>query len=152
MLLKAMFDNPAGVAREMDRLFDSMTSSQPLGFVPTIRPQWTYPALNLWEDQQHLYAEAELPGLTMDDVEVLVTEDQLTVRGSRNVDLPEDARALRRERAIGHFERTIDLPAPIDADHVEARLTNGVLTITLPKAAAARARKVSVKALSSDQS
>ena len=46
MLLKAMFNNPLGVAREMDRLFDSMLSSQPFGFVPTIRSQWVPGKLN----------------------------------------------------------------------------------------------------------
>ncbi len=147
MLLKAMFNSPLGVAREMDRLFDSMSSSQPFGFVPTIHSQWAYPAINVWEDQDHLYAEAELPGLKMDDIEVLVTEDQLTIRGTRRIDVPEDARALRRERAIGTFERTIGLPAPVETDHVEAKLSHGVLSIMLPKIAAAKPRKIEVKAL-----
>ncbi len=147
MLLKAMFNSPLGAAREMDRLFDSMMSSQPFGFVPTIRSQWTYPAINVWEDQGHLYAEAELPGLRMEDIEVLVTDDQLTLRGTRGVDVPGEARALRRERAIGAFERSVVLPAPIDTEHVEARLTNGVLTITLPKAAAGKPRRIEVKSL-----
>ncbi len=49
MLLKAMLNNPLGAAREMDRLFDSMVSSQPFGSVPTFRSQWAHPAVNLWE-------------------------------------------------------------------------------------------------------
>lgn len=145
MLLKAMFNNRLGVAREMDRLFDSMISSQPFGSVPAIRSQ--FPAINVWEDQERLYAEAELPGLTMDDLEVLVTEDMLTVRGTRRIGVPEEVRALRRERAVGEFERSIGLPTPIDTEHVEAKLTNGVLSITLPKAAAVKPRKIEVKAL-----
>jgi HSP20 family protein len=148
MLRNAIVNNPLGVAREMDRLFDSMMSSQPFGFVPTIRSQWAYPAINVWEDQDHLYAEAELPGLKMEDIEVLVTDDQLTVRGNRTVDVPDTARALRRERAVGEFERTVGLPVPIDTEGVEARLTDGVLTITLPKAAAVKPRKIEVKSLS----
>lgn len=147
MLLKAMFNHPLGVAREMDRLFDSMVSSQPFGFVPTIRSQWTYPAINVWEDENNLYAEAETPGLKMEDLEVLLADDQLTVRGTRHVEIPNESRALRRERAVGAFERTIGLPMSIDADRVEARLADGVLTITLPKAAAVKPRKIEVKAL-----
>ena len=147
MLLKAMFDNPAGVAREMDRLFDSMTSSQPFGSVPTIRSRWSYPAINMWEDGEHLYAEAELPGLRIDDVQVHVTDDQLTVRGARQVEVPEGARSLRRERPVGEFERTVNLPSPIETDRVEARLTDGVLTITLPKVAAVKPRKIEVTSL-----
>ena len=88
-----------------------------------------------------------LPGFKMDDVEVLVTDDQLTLRGSRNAPAPEEGRALRRERAVGSFERTIGLPVSIDTERVEAKLTNGVLSITLPKAEAARPRKISVRAL-----
>ena len=149
MLLKAMFDSPLGVACEMDRLFDSMISSQPFGFVPTIRSQYAYPAINVWEDEEHLVAEAELPGVTMDDIEVLVTADQLTLRGKRAVAAPESARTLRRERMVGSFERTIALPSDIDSEKVEARLAHGVLTITLPKAAAVKPRKVTVRALPS---
>jgi HSP20 family protein len=147
MLLKAMFNNPLGVAREMDRLFDSMVSSQPFGFVPTIRSPWTYPAINVWEDEEHVYAEAELPGLRMDEIEVLVTDDQLSIRGHRRVDVPEEARALRRERAVGEFDRTIVLPTPIDADGVEAKLSDGVLMITLPKSASIKPRRIEVKTL-----
>jgi len=148
MLLRAMFDTPLGVAREMDRLFDSMVSSQPIGFVPTIRARGAYPAVNLWEDAETLHAEAELPGLSMQDIEVHVTADELVLKGARTIEVPAEARALRRERAVGTFERTIALPAPIDIDKVEARLVNGVLTITLPKAAEAQPRKVEVHAAS----
>ena len=148
MLAKAVFNNPFSVAREMDRLFDSMTANQPFGVVPTIRSQWTYPAINVWEDENHLHVEAELPGLALDDIEVHVTDDELTIRGTRAVEVPEDARALRRERPVGSFERTIGLPASIDSEQVEAKLVGGVLTVTMPKAAIARPRKVEVKAMS----
>jgi len=141
----ALFNHPLGIAREMDRLFDSMLSTQPLGFVPAIRTQWTYPALNVWEDDDNFYAEAELPGMTMDDIEVFVTDDELTVKGARNVDVPEGARPLRRERAIGTFARTVQIPSPIDAEHVDAKLLHGVLAITMPKAAQSKPRRISVQ-------
>ena len=149
MLLKAVLNSPLGIAREMDRLFETMNSSQPMGFIPTIRPQWSYPSMNIWEDAEHIYAEAELPGMGIDDVEVLVAGDQLTIRGSRNVRAPEHAQALRRERPVGQFERTMVLPTPVDAEHVEAKLSNGVLAIAIPKVEEARPRKVEIKAHSS---
>lgn len=145
MLLKAMLNNPYSVAREMDRLFESMF--QPYGAVPTYRAQPAFPAVNVWEDKEGFYAEAELPGMTMDDIEVLVTEDALTVKGTRTVETHEGLRPLRRERPVGAFERAIGFPVPIDPERVEARLVNGVLSITLPKAPEAKPRKVQVKAL-----
>jgi HSP20 family protein len=145
MLLKAMLNNPYSVAREMDRLFDSMF--QPYGAVPTFRAQPTFPPVNVWEEKEGFYAEAELPGMTMDDVEVLVTEDVLTIKGTRNVDVPAELRPLRRERSVGAFERAIGLPVPIEPDRVEAKLVNGVLSISLPKAPEAKPRRVQVKAL-----
>lgn len=148
MSLKAMFNTPVGVVREMDRLFDSMVSSQPFGSVPSMS-QLTYPAMNVWEDEDHIFAEAELPGMKMKDLEVLVSADQMTVRGSRSIDVPNDARALRRERAIGSFERTVALPIPVDAEQVEATLNHGVLTIKMHKAAITKPRRIEVKALSS---
>ncbi|MBT8485602.1 MAG: Hsp20/alpha crystallin family protein [Phycisphaerales bacterium] len=145
MLLNTMFNNPLGVTREMDRLFDSMMSSQPLGFAPALRGQWSYPAINVWEDEDNFVAEAELPGMSLDDIEVLVTDDELTIKGAREIAVPEESRPLRRERASGVFERTITVPGPIDGDGVEAKLTHGVLSITMPKAEAAKPRRIKVR-------
>lgn len=146
MLVKSLFrSNPVDIAREMDRLFDSMMSSQPYGFTPTIRAQWAYPPINLWEDEEYVYAEAELPGMTMDNIEVLVTDDELTIKGNRNIETPESGNPLRRERPAGAFERTLTLPVPIDAEGAEAKLANGVLSIALPKAAQAKPRRIEVK-------
>lgn len=145
MILNALLNRPGDLAREMDRLFESMTSAQPFGLVGVPNAPWSFPALNLWEDGQNLYAEAELPGMTMQDVEVLVTGDQLTVKGTRTGAAPQESRLLRRERLAGSFERTIGLPVPIDTERVEARLTNGVLAVTMPKAAQCLPRKVEVR-------
>lgn len=147
MLVKSLFSGrPFDVAREMDRLFDSMASAQPFGLVPAACGQRPYPPLNLWEDDANAYVEAEVPGMAMDDLEVLVTDEELTLTGTRGA-TREDAQALRRERPTGSFERTISLPVAIDADRVEARLADGVLSVTLPKVAASKPRRVAVRAL-----
>lgn len=146
MLIKSMFNaNPFDVAREMDRLFESMMANQPAAYVPTARGRLSYPAVNLWEDDGSLYIEAELPGLSMDDLEVLVTDNELTIKGERRPTAPENAATLRRERGTGTFERTISLPVDINAENVEAKLHDGVLMITLPKAPAHTPRKIEVK-------
>ena len=105
-----------------------------------------HPALNVWEDEGHLYVEAELPGMELDDLEIYVTGgDQLTLKGERKQPSFENGVWHRQERGFGTFVRTVTLPAHVDADKVEGRFTNGVLTVTLPKAEAARPRKIAVK-------
>jgi HSP20 family protein len=103
-----------------------------------------YPALNLWDDGDNAYVEAELPGLSMDDVELYAHENELTINGRRQLDEPKDGGYHRRERAAGKFSRTVTLPWRIDADKVQAKLTHGVLTVTLPKCADRKPKKVKV--------
>ncbi len=105
----------------------------------------SYPAVNVWEEADSLFAEAELPGLTEADIEVYVEGDQLTIKGERKPAVGQ-GRWHRQERGFGKFQRILTLPAPVDADKIEARLDQGVLFLTLPKAEAARPRKIVVKA------
>ena len=104
-----------------------------------------WPAVNLMEDGERLVAEAEAPGLTMEDLEILVVGDELTLKGHRRPMSDREVTFHRRERGTGEFARVITLPMAVDADKVEAVLKEGVLTITLPKAEAAKPRKITVK-------
>jgi len=123
---------------QVNRLFESFSED-----VPRVRPYGAaYPALNTWEDGDSAYVEAELPGLTLDDVEVLVAGSELTINGERKIAGPGDASWHRRERSYGRFSRKLTLPWEVDADRVEARLRDGVLTVRLPKAEAVKPRKV----------
>jgi len=127
---------------EMDRLFGDLAANLPwLGATGAA----TFPALNIWEDEQHVYAEAELPGMQMDDLEVLVVGNELTIKGERKAVEEGEAVYHRRERGLGAFSRVIRLPVEIDADKEEAHLQDGVLSVKLPKAEAARPRKIEVK-------
>lgn len=106
----------------------------------------SYPAMNIWEDENNIYAEAELPGMTQDQLEIYVTEGNLlTVQGERKPAEHADMAWHRHERGSGKFSRTLPLPTNVDADKVEAKLEAGVLHVTLPKSAAARPRKIEVK-------
>jgi len=105
-----------------------------------------FPALNIWEDANCLYAEAEVPGLNMQNIEVFVEGDELTLKGRRDTLDAREYTYHRRERGTGEFSRTLRLPVEINADQVEATISNGVLTIKLPKAEAAKARKIKVTA------
>jgi len=103
-----------------------------------------FPSLNVWEDADVVYAEAEVPGLKAEDLDISVIGDQLTVKGRRAAVAVDGGTYHRRERNVGEFVRTISLPSEVDADKVEAVLADGVLKISLPKAEAAKPRKVTV--------
>jgi HSP20 family protein len=106
----------------------------------------TATALNVWEDEHAVYAEADLPGIDSAKLEVTVTEgNQLTVQGERAAPEVPGAVWIRQERPFGKFVRVIGLPALVDADKVEAKYENGVLRLTLPKHEAAKPRKIIVK-------
>jgi HSP20 family protein len=107
----------------------------------------SFPLLNVWEDNEHVYVEAELPGVAQDQIEVFVSEGNLlTLQGERQ--LLAEAKGVwhRRERGFGKFSRTVTLPCLVDADRVEAQFEQGVLHITLAKSAAAKPRRITVKA------
>ncbi len=128
--------------REFDNLFD-FDGVRP---IETGLANVFVPAMNAWEDGDTLVIEAEMPGVAEKDLDLTVTADTLTLRGKREVSTPENARVHRTERRIGTFARTLSLPAEVDADKVEAKLTNGVLTIRLPKAPRTVARRIAIKA------
>jgi HSP20 family protein len=136
MLANRIFD-------EMNRLFDAV------GYDPTPARVVAYPPMNLWEDDDHFYAEAEMPGLKLDEIQITVTEgDQLTIAGERKPDTTEGQVWHRQECGYGRFARTITLPAVVDVDRIEATYEAGVLTLTLPKSEKAKPRRIAVKGTS----
>ncbi len=105
-----------------------------------------YPAVNVWEDADKVFVEAELPGLDLKDLEIYVTGgNQLTLKGERKPCAPEKGLWHRQERVFGKFSRSLTLPFNVDADKVDARFENGVLLVTLPKHESAKPRKINVK-------
>lgn len=104
------------------------------------------PHLNVWEDEQALYVEAELPGVDPSKFDVTVTEgNRLSLRGERAAPEIAGAKWVRQERPSGEFSREIALPTLVDADKVEAKYDLGVLKLTLPKHEAVKPRKIHVK-------
>jgi HSP20 family protein len=104
-----------------------------------------YPPLNIWEEGEALKLEAEMPGVKLEDIEVSINSGELTLKGEKKVEAKENVALLRRERLVGSFVRTLTLPWEVAGDQVSAELKDGVLTITLPKAEAAKPRKVAIK-------
>jgi HSP20 family protein len=126
---------------EMNRLFDRWgDGGRGRAFAAT------YPAVNVWEDAENIFVEAELPGLDPKGIEIHVTGgNQLTLKGERKPDVPEKGVVHRQERGFGSFVRVLTLPLHVDADRVDARFENGVLLVKLPKHEAAKPRKIAVK-------
>ena len=127
---------------EMDRLFGRWDSN---GARPYARA--VYPPLNLWEDDDHFYVEAELPGFDLNNLEIVVTgENQLSLKGERTAPQVEGGTWHRQERGCGAFDRVLELPSIVDSDQVSAEFKNGVLKITLPKHKSVKPRRITVKA------
>jgi len=109
-------------------------------------PAGVFPMINVTEDKNNYYVRAELPGLKADALDISVTSDNLTITGERKMALEGDkAQYHRKEREAGTFSRIISLPAAIDADKADAKSVDGVLTVTLPKAEAAKPKQIVVR-------
>ncbi|MEX2113038.1 MAG: Hsp20/alpha crystallin family protein [Pirellulales bacterium] len=132
---------------QMDRLVSDFFGPMPGAYAPrVIAGPRSFPALNVWEFGDHLYAEAELPGMSSDDIDVSVVGGDLTIRGHRGEQLEDGSSYHRRERGTGEFTRVLRLPIEVDADRVEASLKDGVLLVKLPKAESAKPKKIKVAA------
>ncbi len=127
--------------REIGRIFD--------GYGPWLASPLSsarFPALNIWEDGEAVYAEAELPGVNPQDLEVYAVGNELTIKGRRPAAAEDNACYHRRERGTGEFTRVVTLPVEVNAEKVEASLKSGVLTVTMPKADEVKPRKIAVRA------
>lgn len=124
------------VQDEFDRLFGLRSTTDGTGL-----------RINLWQDDNAVYAELDLPAVDPAKLDIQVTEgNRLTVQGERPAPEATGAVWVRQERPFGTFSRAVVLPALVDADKVEATYEHGVLKLTLPKSEAAKPRKISVRA------
>jgi len=104
------------------------------------------PAVNVSEDAENIFVEAELPGLDLKDLSIYVTGgNRLTIKGERKQMTAAKGVWHRQERSFGQFMRLLTLPVNVDADKVEARFENGVLLVKLAKHESAKPRKITVK-------
>src|SRR5438105_3194539 len=118
---------------EMNRMFDRW------GHNHTWSSLGAFPAVNVWEEGEKVFVEAELPGLDLKDLEIFVTGGrQLTIKGERKPVSAEKGVWHRQERSYGSFIRSLTLPFAVDPDKVEAAFDNGILRGTLAKHESAR--------------
>ena len=106
------------------------------------------PALDVVEKKDSYLVYAELPGLDASDVDISFEQNVLTLRGAKKAVLDPakdgELRVHAAERVVGSFERSVRLPEFVDAETIQAECTNGLLTVTVPKAKAAQHRKIEI--------
>ena len=140
--------NTQSALAQMNRLRDELDRVFGLDNASWSRPG-AYPPVNVWEDDNHFYLEAELPGMSVEDLEIYVNEgDQLSIKGNRKPSEIEGATLRRRERGYGEFHRTFKLDSDVDVQHVTADFKHGVLTVTLPKSESVKPRKIEINVAS----
>ena len=126
-------------SEEMDRLFDDFGFGGSLispgfgrGFEQS-SSAW-FPQTEVFERGIHLVIRADLPGMTKDDIDVDIEEDQIVIRGERRDEREQNEQGFyQTERSYGSFYRSIPLPQGIDSEQANANFQNGVLEITMPK-------------------
>ena len=126
-----------------DRLFDQLWN----GAGVTARAATAYaPRIDVAESEKEFSVAAELPGVEEKDIQVSLEDGVLTIRGERNAAKnEEDTKEVRHfETFHGKYERSLRLPAEVDADAVKAVYRNGILTVTLPKTAQPQPRQIQV--------
>lgn len=135
---------PATLSRrlfpDIDYLFDDFLTR------PTASSAAWRPATDLNETDDEFVMRMDLPGFEHEDIELTVEKNILTVSGRRTAEEVEEETDFHlRERTAERFSRSFALPRSVDADDVEARFANGVLTVHLPKVAEAKPRKIEIR-------
>ncbi|MCC6146558.1 MAG: Hsp20/alpha crystallin family protein [Anaerolineaceae bacterium] len=129
------------MSRAMDHLFEEF-----YGGAPRFGGMGTFPAVDLYQNENEIVVKATIPGVKPEDLQVSVTGDVLMLRGEiqQEKESPNDSYHLR-ERTYGSFSRTISLPAPVVVDQAKAEFENGVLNLVLPKEEEVRPKTITVK-------
>lgn len=134
------FEEMTALRREMDEMFNRthryFTGSSN-----------RFPAINLYNQDDKILVVAEVPGLKREDLDIQFVDGALTLKGNRPTPQlgEEHIAALREERKTGSFEKSVRIPIEIDAEQIQAQLTDGILKVELPKAAKAKARQITIQ-------
>jgi len=112
--------------------------------VPAADPVVFTPPIDIFETPEGLVLMADLPGVTLESLELQVQDNKLTLFGRVAPDLPPDARLIHQEYAVGHFLRSFILSDQVDHDRISARLNQGVLEVILPQLKKSEPRRIQV--------
>ena len=126
----------------LDEFYEDFGRS--FGVWPELAATGIYPRTNLTDEGDRFVLIAELPGIEKGDLQVKVQGNYLEISGMNKLDDPEEYSTHKRERKSTEFTRSFTLPAEVDASKVTATLKNGLLTLTLPKAEAAKPLQITI--------
>ena len=139
-----VFPEMSILQRQMNRLFDEATQNWN-GDANT--PNGWSPETDIYETETDLALQADLPGFNAKDIDIVVENNVLTIRGERQFEATVQPEGLHRmERSYGKFSRSFTLPAIVDGQKIQASYKNGVLSLTLAKAEQARPKRIQIAA------
>lgn len=131
--------------REINRVFDSFMQGGTQDDGSLGLSMWT-PAVDIVERENEYEVKVELPGVSKDDVKITLESNVLTIRGEKKQEREEKGENTHRvERSYGSFQRSFTLPTIVKSDKIDARYSDGVLAIILPKAEEAKPKQIEVK-------
>jgi HSP20 family protein len=136
------FGGLSTLRNEIDRLFDAPLTE--LARASQFLSGAT-PAVDVFEDKENFVVKAELPGMQKKDIDVSLHDGTLSISGERTEEKVENGEVYRSERFFGRFQRSVALPASVDAAKIKAQYKDGVLTVTLPKAEEAKPKQIDVQ-------
>lgn len=129
------------IRREMLRLLDSAT-----GETVADPGAGVFPPINITQDDTNFYLRAEVPGIKPTELSISALRSRVSISGKREIPREHERVSYhRKERPEGAFNRAVTLPAEVDAERVDARYSEGVLLLTLPKAEQAKPRQIAVR-------
>jgi HSP20 family protein len=136
------WDQLTNLREEINRLFELPLRE----FTPDTEFFGWAPVIDLFEDKDNLVVKAELPGMRKEDIDLSLHQNNLMISGERKSESHRDASdTSRAERFFGRFQRSIELPKPVDVSRVSASYKDGVLTVTLPKTEESKPKQIEVK-------
>lgn len=132
-----------GLQEEVNRLFSAgLTRSG--GQEEIVQGAWV-PSVDVIEGKEAIVLEADLPGMSIDDVDVSIENNMVTIRGERKFEKRDETDNVHRvERSFGSFTRSFVLPRNVAAEGATAAYENGILRVSLPKKEEAKARKIEI--------
>jgi len=140
------FDELASLRESMDKLFDDFLTTRGPGQRAETAPMVWQPAIEAYETDHDVVIRAELPGINPNNVEISVTGETLTIKGSSRAEQEEKHRNYhRRELRYGAFARSLTLPSGVQGDQAKASFRNGILVIRVPKNERAKPKSVKVE-------
>ena len=102
------------------------------------------PPIDIYETDEGLVLHADLPGVSVETLDLQVQDNKLTLFGRVNETVPQEAEVLHREYQVGDFLRSFILSHEVDHERIKATMNNGVLKVTLPKATESEPRRIEV--------